>query len=388
MKTDSRVITDFASIDPAEWARLDTRDNPFLSWNFLHALDVSGSVSEENGWQSYHLCIYERDRLVACAPTYLKSNSRGEFVFDWAWADAYHRHGLNYYPKLLTAVPFSPITGPRLLVHSEARDPQDLRRSLVELAASVCEDNEFSSWHCNFLHSSDAPALDSDTLLQRSDWQFHWINQGYDSFDDFLTSLRAKKRKNIRHERRDVTKTGIGFVRLHGGELNPSDLDFVFRCYQQTFYEHGNYAALNREFFEQLVESMGEQLLIILARLDQDPEKPVAMGFFIQGGNRLYGRYWGAVGRVPGLHFETAYYQGIEYCIDNGIEVFESGAQGEHKISRGFTPVKTHSRHLIRHPGFRTAISDFLEREAGWQAAYGLELAARSPYCQPDGRDD
>ena len=388
MSISSQIITNFASINESDWAALDTSDNPFLSWQFLNALESSGSVSEDKGWQPHHLCLYQDEQLLACAPTYLKSNSRGEFVFDWSWADAYQRHGLDYYPKLLTAVPFSPITGPRLLVRSDANDPATLQRGLVKLATDCCNEQNYSSWHCNFLHSSDLDATASAPLLQRSDWQYHWFNNNYQTFDDFLGALRAKKRKNIRHERRDVANSGVGFVRLHGNELEPADLEFVYRCYQQTFYEHGNHAALNREFFEQIVTQMGKQLMIVLARHNHDPARPIAMGFFIEGGNRLYGRYWGAAARVPGLHFETAYYQGIEYCIEKGIEVFESGAQGEHKISRGFTPVKTHSRHLIRQPEFRDAIADYLKQEAGWQSDYGTELRGRSPYCRTADSND
>ncbi len=383
MNLTSRTHDSFSSIDPEQWRGLNRHDNPFLSWRFLNALEESGCVSAKAGWQPHHLCVYQGDRLLGCAPSYLKSHSRGEFVFDWAWADAYQRHGMEYYPKLLTAIPFSPITGPRLLVHDNiARrghgpDAAQIRNQLVTDAVQCCEVQNHSSWHCNFMHETDLDAAAGSGLLRRSDWQFHWLNRGYGSFADFLGALRAKKRKNIRHERRDVGRAGICFVRLHGNDLTPNDIDFVFNCYQQTFYEHGNYAALNRAFFEQLARTMADQLLVVMARY---MDEPIAMGLFLQGGKRLYGRYWGAIRRVPSLHFETAYYQGIEYCIDQGLEVFESGAQGEHKISRGFSPVRTHSRHLIRHPEFRAAISAYLKEEERWLTNYGHALKQRSPY--------
>jgi len=377
VKLEPRVVRDIATLTADQLAALDHHQNPFLSHAFLHALEASGSVSVETGWQPHHLCLFDDDRLVAFAPSYLKSHSHGEFVFDWAWADAYQRHRRRYYPKLLTAVPYSPIPGPRLLVLRDHANPERLRDELIQFALRQCEELDLSSWHCNFIADDDLAALQTQDLLPRSDWQFHWFNRGYSSFDDFLSGMRSKKRKNIRRDRRLVSETGIRFVRKTGAELNAGDIDFLHACYQQTFLEHGNHPALNRDFFARLAQAMPEQFLAIFAvREDQ----PLAMSLYLAGGGRLYGRYWGSMEYVPGLHFETAYHQGIEYCIDHALCVFEPGAQGEHKISRGFSPVKTHSFHLVRDPLFRAAIADYLQREQEWMEDYRRQLEEHEPF--------
>ncbi len=373
----AKIVTDIAAVDPRQWEQLDHEDNPFLSLAFLQALETSGSVTAATGWQPHHLCLYEGDRLVAFAPSYLKSHSHGEFVFDWAWADAYQRHGKTYYPKLLTAVPYSPVSGPRLLVCRDHPQAAALRMELVDLARSQCEALGLSSWHCNFINESDFQTLQNESLLARSDWQFHWFNQGYQSFDDFLATLRSKKRKNIRRDRRLVMQSGIRFVHKSGAEMSPADLEFIHACYQQTFFEHGNHPALTHAFFTRLAAQSPQSLLAVLALRG---EEPLAMSLFLVGGGRLYGRYWGCIEQVPGLHFETTYHQGIEYCIAHGLQVFEPGAQGEHKISRGFTPVRTHSFHLVRDPAYRAAIADFLQKEKLWLEQYRQELTAHEPF--------
>jgi predicted N-acyltransferase len=302
-------------------------------------------------------------------------------VFDWAWADAFHRHKLAYYPKLLTAVPYSPVTGPRLLTHREHPDKAGLRQGLVKLAMEECERAGFSSWHCNFVSATDSLALETPELLARSDWQFHWRNTGYTSFEDFLNSLQSRKRKNILRERRGVAAAGIRFEWKTGAEIDAEDIGFIYRCYTGTFDAHGNHAALNQAFFTGLARSLNERFLVCFAR---SADEPVASSVFLKGGGRLYGRYWGCVQNIPGLHFDAAYYQGIEYCIHHGIEVFESGAQGEHKIARGFLPCKTRSFHYVRHPAFSSAIADFLARESIWLDDYRDELLQHSPYRRPE----
>ncbi len=371
------IVADISAIDERDWQALDQLDNPFLSFGFLHALEASGSVSRASGWQPHHLCLFEGERLVACAPSYLKAHSHGEFVFDWAWADAYQRHGKQYYPKLLTAVPYSPVPGPRLLVRRGHPQSSLLRQELVHLARTQCETLQLSSWHCNFSHESDIQALQDEALLARSDWQFHWFNQGYQCFDDFLAALRSKKRKNIRRDRRLVVESGIEFVHKSGAQLDAADLDFIYNCYQQTFFEHGNHPALTRGFFTRLADQIPQALLAVIALRGN---QALAMSLFLVGGGRLYGRYWGSLEQVPGLHFETTYHQGIEYCINSGLEVFEPGAQGEHKISRGFTPVRTHSFHLVRDPVFRSAIADYLQKEHRWLERYRQELSEHEPF--------
>jgi len=377
----TRILTEISDIDARDWAGLDHDDNPFVSIEFLRALESSGSVCKASGWQPHHLGLYEDDRLVAIAPTYLKNHSHGEFVFDWAWAEAYQRHGREYYPKLLTAVPYSPVPGPRLLVQRDHPRAEMLRKELIRLARAQCEELELSSWHCNFINEADFGALRDEPLLARSDWQFHWFNHGYGCFEDFLSTLRSKKRKNIRRDRRIVEQNGIRFIHRSGEDLLPEELEFVITCYRQTFLEYGNHPALTPAFFASLAARMPRSLLIVLALRE---ERPLAMSLFLEGGGRLYGRYWGCIEQVPGLHFETTYHQGIEYCIRHGLRVFEPGAQGEHKISRGFEPVQTRSFHLVRDPLFRTAIADFLNREKHWLEKYRQQLTAHMPFRVED----
>ena len=377
MTLSARILPEFAAVEPTDWSRLEHADNPFLSCAFLGALETSGALSAEFGWTPCHLALYDEQGLAAFAPTYVKSNSHGEFVFDWAWADAYHRHGLSYYPKLLTAIPYSPVAGPRLLTRRGHADPEGLRGQLVRLALDVCAESDLSSWHCNFVNPDDAAALQSAGLLARQDCQFHWRNDGYADFDDFLDCLRARKRKNIRRERRQVAESGVEFRWLRGGELDSTQLDFVHRCYGDTFRQYGNHAALNPAFFARLAAELGDGLVVALALRDGEP---LAMSLYLLGGNRLYGRYWGCLEPLPALHFEAAYYQGIEFCIEHGVAVFESGAQGEHKIARGFLPQPTRSFHYLRDERFRAAVASYLDRERDWMREYREQLSGHDPF--------
>jgi predicted N-acyltransferase len=381
LTTTARIIADFTSIDERDWAQLDRRDNPFLTRAFLGALEQSGSVTAEAGWQPHHLALFRDDRLVAFAPTYIKGHSHGEFVFDWAWADAYHRNGFSYYPKLLTAIPWSPVTGPRLLTDPQQPDREDLRRGLVAFARSECARLGLSGWHCNFTEGLEEDALGQPDILARCDTQFHWFNPGYASFEHFLAQLRSRKRKQIRRERRQVFDAGIRFRWRAGHELTGAERDFVFRCYTNTFRAHGNHAALRPGFFARLAETLAEGMQVALASRNGEL---VGMSLFLQGGGRLYGRYWGCIEEVSGLHFEAAYYQGIEHCIENRIDVFESGAQGEHKLSRGFVPTPTRSWHWIAHEGFRRAIARHLEQESDWVDDYRDSLQSHVPFRRED----
>jgi predicted N-acyltransferase len=374
----TRIISEFSSVDALDWAGLDHADNPFLSHAFLAGLESSGSIGSQTGWLPHHLAVFENEQLAAFAPSYIKTHSHGEFVFDWAWADAYQRNGLQYYPKLLTAIPYSPVSGPRLLTRRDHPDPEGLRKQLLDFALSECEVNDFSSWHCNFVQGQDLAVLeDARPLLRRKDWQFHWHNEQYRDFDDFLDKFRSRKRKNIRRERRQVRESGIQFRRISGSDLQGTELEFVYRCYISTFKAYGNHPALRKEFFSKLASHLRERFLVVLASRD---DEAIAMALFLVGGGRLYGRYWGCTENIPGLHFEVAYYQGIEYCIERGINVFESGAQGEHKISRGFQPAQTHSFHHVRERIFREAIAEHLSRENSWLDEYREQLSCQDPF--------
>ncbi|GAB2545281.1 GNAT family N-acetyltransferase [Rhodanobacter koreensis] len=357
------------------WDALRADANPFVSHAFLAALEHGGCIRPEWGWQAHHLGLHEDGRLLAAAPLYLKGNSHGEFVFDFSWASAWQRAGGEYYPKLLNAVPYSPVPGPRLLAGNDERTPM-LQRTLVEAMRSEAERLGLSSVHANFLQETELDAFDKDWLA-RSDVQFHWHNRGYRHFPDFLAALNHKKRKNILRERSQVVASGVVIEWRSGDTLNSDEWRRVHALYEATFDMKGNHAALTAAFFQQLGE-LGPTAQLALARHAEDI---VAMALFVQGNGVLYGRYWGASLDVPGLHFELCYYQGIEHAIAHRLARFEPGAQGEHKLARGFLPVRTHSRHYLVNKDFRAAVATALAHEAPAVDAYAAELQGHSPYA-------
>ena len=371
----TRFHTAIAELPAAEWDALRADANPFVSHAFLHALERSGCIRPDWGWQAHHLGLYEDGRLRAAAPLYLKGNSHGEFVFDWSWASAWERAGGEYYPKLLNGVPYSPVPGPRLLAGNHARTPS-LQRELVEAMRREAERLGLSSVHANFLQPAELAAFD-DGWLARSDVQFHWHNRGYRHFPDFLAALNHKKRKNILHERRQVAASGLAIEWRSGDTLDDDEWQRVHALYEATFDMKGNHAALTAAFFRRL-GTLGSTAQLALAR---DGAAIVAMALFVQGGNVLYGRYWGASVDVPGLHFELCYYRGIEHAIAHQLDRFEPGAQGEHKLARGFLPVRTHSRHYLVNPDFRAAVATALASEAEAIDAYAAGLRSHSPYA-------
>lgn len=366
---------------PADaWNALRADDNPFLAHAFLAGLERHGCIDPRTGWQPHHLGLYDGDRLVAAAPLYLKGHSHGEFVFDWSWAHAYAQHGLSYYPKLLCAVPYSPVTGPRLLVGNGA-DADALRTALADVIREEAARLHLSSAHLNFPIAADAQALAADTRwLARFDWQFHWRNtEDWRDFDDFLAALNHKKRKNIRHERARVARAGIACDIRHGDELDDTDWRALHGFYLATFDDKGNHAALTLDFFRHLGRALPRQVVAVLCRRG---EHTIAGALMLRSATTLYGRYWGAREHVEALHFEACYYQGIDYCLREGLATFEPGAQGEHKIARGFLPTRTHSFHWIADTRFRAAIADALRREARALHAYRDDVLAHSPYAE------
>jgi predicted N-acyltransferase len=372
MSLDVRWLESLRDVEAAAWDALAPDGNPFVRHAFLEGLESSGSLQRRMGWAPRHLTLWRGDALAAAAPCYVKSNSHGEFVFDHAWAHAYARYGLDYYPKLLCAVPYSPVTGPRLL----AREPE-ARDALVAALAQACGGGAFSSAHVNFHRHADAGAFD-DAWLERIDVQYHWTNAaGWSCFDEFLGAMDHRHRKNIRQERAKVSRAGIGFRVVHGDEARPVDLDAIHRFYLSTFAEYGNHPALTREFLGHLAGTMPRSLVIILAEVDG---RATAGALCLRGGDTLYGRYWGASRQHPGLHFETCYYQGIEYCLREGLRRFEPGAQGEHKLARGFLPATVRSRHFVADPSFRDALAHWCEDERAAVTAYMHRLAASSPF--------
>jgi len=357
-----RIVRDIAKLDAGDWNRLAGPENPFTRHEYLLALEQSGCVGPGTGWEPMHLVGFQGGRLSAALPLYRKSDSWGEFVFDWAWGHAYQQAGIPYYPKLVCAVPFTPVTGPRLLA-----DTAESAGALVQAALELAVNLDVSSLHVLFPDVPSLQFLAAKDFVRRQDCQFHWKNRGYGDFEHFLASFTAKQRKNVRRERRRIAEAGITFKRLRGAQLDASQWDFVYRCYANTFLQRGRSPYLNPAFFEALSHNMGENILIILAL---QAGQPLAMALCFIGGNTLYGRYWGSVQAVHSLHFETCYYQGIEACLELGLDYFDPGTQGEHKLTRGFDPVMTHSAHWIAHPAFRQAIARFVQRESQHVHAY------------------
>ncbi len=383
------VAENLSGIEPSAWDALHDGRNPFISHAFLAGLEQHGCLREEWGWNPAHMTLWEGDALVAAAPCYLKHNSHGEFVFDHAWAHAYARHGLDYFPKLLCAAPYSPVTGPRLLARSD-----EARVALLRAMAQLVRGNALSSAHVNFHEAGEEACFDAATLagddawLPRSDVQYHWRNDaGWATFDDFLGAMDHKHRKNIRQERAKVARAGVRFRVVHGEEASDDDLGAMFGFYLQTFAEYGNSPALTFEFLHHLANAMPRQLVLFLAERESGGP-PLAGALCLRGGDTLYGRYWGAHedsgGRVPGLHFETCYYQGIEYCLREGLRMFEPGAQGQHKIARGFLPTIVRSRHFIADPRFAQALARWCGEEADATAKHAALLAHHSPFRRDD----
>ncbi len=379
----ARFHSRLEGIGENEWNALLPDDHPFVSYAFLAGLEQHGCLRTEYGWRANHLCLYSGKTLVAAAPLYIKRNSHGEYVFDWSWASAYERSGRDYYPKLLGAVPYSPVTGPRLLVHRD-QDAATLRPLLVQTILAAVEGADLSSAHMNFVSAIDASALMNAGWLPRFDWQFHWSNpeeSRWRDFDDFLGALTHKKRKNIRHERAQVARAGIVCELRHGDEISAGEWRAIHDLYLNTFEERGNHPALTLGFFRHLGATMPRQVIAVLCRRGT---QIIAMALLLRSSTTLYGRYWGCLENVPGLHFEACYYQGIEYCLAHGLTTFEPGAQGEHKLARGFLPMKTRSFHYLADPRFRAAVHEALAREARALEEYRAELMAHSPYAQCD----
>jgi uncharacterized protein len=366
-----RILDSLENVDATRWDEL-AEGNPTVCHAFLDSLHRSGCASAKTGWAPQFPSIWQGERLMGAAPLYVKSHSYGEYIFDWAWAEAYERHGIAYYPKLVCAVPFTPATGPRLLAADTA-----VRASLARVLLDIARDSAVSSLHVLFPGDDDAAALREMGLLERSSVQFHWRNAGYGSFDDFLAALSRDKRKKIRQERRRVADAGVSLRRLTGREASTQDWDFFTACYRRTYREHRSTPYLDRAFFGMIAERMPERLLLVIA---QREGRPIAAALDLFGESALYGRYWGAIEHIPGLHFEACYYQAIEFCIERGIALFEGGAQGEHKHARGFLPETTRSFHWLAHPAFNRAVDEFVEREGAGIAAYVDELNERSPF--------
>ncbi len=366
-----RADVSLASIDASDWDAL-TGGHPFLSHAFLSALHESGCASPATGWSPRILTAWRGGTLAGAMPLYAKMHSFGEYVFDWGWADAFRRHGRRYYPKLVAAVPFTPVTGPRLL-----GTDADVRRALVESALERVADGTHSSLHVLFTDDDDASLLDAMGLVVRQGVQFHWTNGGWRDFDDFLAAFTHDKRKKVRQERRRLAERGVAFERKRGHAITSADWAFFFRCYEATYRAHRSTPYLTLDAFERIGAALGDQAILVLGAREG---RPLCAALDVTDGATLWGRYWGAVEDVPGLHFEACYYQAIEHCLAHGIRRFEGGAQGAHKLARGLEPAVTRSSHAIGDPAFAAAIAEFCAHERSGVAATVGELHEARPF--------
>lgn len=377
-----RFINSISEVSATRWNTVNCHAYPFLRYEFLHALEASGSVSQQQGWQPQHLLIEDaHSQLVATLPLYIKAHSYGEYVFDWSWADAYQHHGLPYYPKLLSAIPFTPATGPRLTSMASVASGE-LMPIVIQALQTQCAVIGASGWHVLFPQQAELALWDTTEAALRLGCQFHWQNNNYHNFDDFLSHFTSRKRKDVRKERQRIVTQQIQIKRFTGEQITLHHWQQFYHFYQITYAKksgHGGY--LTADFFKHLHTSMRDQLLLVIA-YEGDIAIAGALNFF--DNETLYGRYWGAIKDIDCLHFEVCFYQGIEFCIERGLKHFDPGAQGEHKISRGFIPTLTHSYHYIHHPEFRQAINHFLADEALHIKQYQKESATLLPFRQQE----
>ncbi len=366
-------------IAPADWNSLNQNDYPFTQHQFLSALETSDCVGKDTGWHPRHIAIYRGDKLIAAMPCYRKDHSYGEYVFDWSWAQAYQQNGLDYYPKLVSAIPFTPVPGPRLLTE-KGENKSILMQAVIQAIHSRAKSAGYSGWHVLFPETDLLEGSSDLKMLKREDVQFHWHNHNYQSFDDFLGTLRSSKRKQLRRERRIVSEQGIAMRRYSGDQIDSKILENFYICYCQTYLRRSGHSGyLNQRFFESVIESLGDQTMIVLAIRD---EKPVAASLFFFDSTKLYGRYWGCTADVDCLHFEACYYQGIEFAIERGLTEFNPGTQGEHKLVRGFEPTKTYSLHWVQDQRFQNALEEFMQRESEHKTEYQLAAREALPFRQ------
>ncbi len=361
----------FKNINQKEWNDL-TKSNPFLRLEFFQSLEASKSIGEGTGWHPFPAIVIDQGSLVGASPVFLKEHSYGEYVFDWSWAEAYQKYGKNYYPKIASCIPFTPATGPRIFGLDLS-----IKKNIVVQIEELAYENKMSSSHILFCNESEKDIFGDPKWMLREGVQFKWFNKNYNNFAEFLSQLSHDKRKKIKQERKKIHDLGLKIKKIKGPEISESDLDFFYACYCNTYQDHHSHPYLTRIFFSLIKESMPENLLLILA---YEGDLPVAASFFIYDDKNLYGRYWGSKSFYPGLHFELSYYQGQEFCIENRIVSFEGGAQGEHKLARGFEPFNTFSFHRIFDEKFELAIKDFLRREKTGIDQYTNELNERAPY--------
>lgn len=372
------ILPAIEAVAASQWDALVGNDQPFLRHAFLQALEGSGSVSSATGWEPCHISVWQADRLVGALPMYRKHHSYGEYVFDWGWAEALERAGGNYYPKALSAIPFTPVPGPRSLIATDV-NADAIREQLASAWQGQCEEQALSSWHLLFAEEQEVAAWQRQFpgLIAREGVQFQWRDRQFKDFDGFLASLTSKRRKMIKRERRLVAEQGFTMRRLEGSDITQVAMAHFYRCYTITYHERGRPPYLNQAFFERLRHTMPEALVLVQALLDG---QPVAAALCFRGETALYGRYWGSEVVADCLHFEACYYQGIEYCLAQGLTLFDPGTQGEHKLVRGFAPQRVRSLHYLAHPGLAAGVAQFCQQEAAHINAYRQAAAQALPF--------
>ena len=377
MTLEIKTVESLHDVKASEWNAIAGNSFPFIQYEFLIALENNGAVGKEFGWLTHFFLAYKENKLVGAVPIYIKFNSYGEFVFDWAWADAYQQNGLRYYPKLVSSIPYTPATGPRILVDKN-ENHKTIADALIQSILTFSQQSQVSSFHCLFTNEQDTEYFkNNDQFMMRLGCQFHWSNKNYDSFEHYLEQLTSKKRKQIKRERRLVKEQDISFEILNGSQAQDHHWDIYHRFYESTFERKSGMPTLSKDFFKEIATTMPESIVLVLA-IHQG--EYVASAFNLKGTDTLYGRHWGCSEEFDNLHFEACYYQGLEYCINNKLKHFEPGAQGEHKIARGFMPTQTWSAHWIAHPQFNQSIKNFLKHETSGMLDYIEDLNGHSPF--------
>ena len=377
MKVD--FVDSIEKINKEDWKSVLNNKYPFLQYDFLKALEVTKCVSPEQGWTPFHVVVSDGEMIIAIMPLYIKTDSQGEFIFDWSWADAFYRNGLEYYPKLVSSIPFTPASGPRILFTDKSKS-LTIIKEITSALKKVSQEQSFSGVHILLAEKDEINKFSREDFSLRTSYSFHWFNNEYESFDSFLKDMTSRQRKNIKKEREKITKQGITLSRIKGKDISHEMIETFYQFYQVTYLKRGMRGYLNFKFFESIIKYSPESILLVMAQNSDGNYVAGALNFYDD--QKLYGRYWGCLEEYDSLHFETCYYQGIEFCIEHGLGSFDPGVQGEHKIKRGFCPIETYSAHWIKDARFKEAIDDFLERERTHILEYNYDRRSMLPFKQ------
>ena len=377
MKVD--FVDSIEKINKEDWKSVLNNKYPFLQYDFLKALEVTKCVSPEQGWTPFHAVVSEGEMIIAIMPLYIKTDSQGEFIFDWSWADAFYRNGLEYYPKLVSSIPFTPASGPRILFTDQSKS-LTIIKEITSALKKVSQEQSFSGVHILLAEKDEINKFSREDFSLRTSYSFHWFNNNYESFDSFLKDMTSRQRKNIKKEREKIAKQGITLSRIKGEDISHEMIETFYQFYQVTYLKRGMRGYLNFKFFESIIKHSPDSILLVMAQNSDGNYVAGALNFYDD--QKLYGRYWGCLEEYDSLHFETCYYQGIEFCIEHGLGSFDPGVQGEHKIKRGFCPIETYSAHWIKDARFKEAIDDFLERERTHILEYNYDRRSMLPFKQ------